>query len=111
MLGEPLQLDLHLDEHHIAEGMVRQDMFHACQFALGIDIGIAEYILIHHYSGLLIGRPYHLAPVVATRVESASIVEEETADLCSINIHNQGLEGVDSWCDRCVRGAPSYTPI
>ena len=58
-----------------AEGEVGLDDGILAQRALGIDVGLTELLLRHRHVLALIGVPDHLAPVVATRIECAAVVE------------------------------------
>jgi hypothetical protein len=67
-LGKALKFYLHLDVEKVMKIMVGKDMKRASQLTLCIHIHLTELCLVGRNPGLLPRIPYHLAPMVVSRV-------------------------------------------
>ena len=64
-LGKPFQLYAHLDEQEVVEVVMREDVAHAGQLTLGMNVGFAEGFLVNRDAALAVSVPDYLAPVNA----------------------------------------------
>ena len=66
------------------EIVVRENVTHLCQLALGKDVAFAELLLGYSHVGIAISVPYNFAPVNATAVDSTAVVENYTFKIVDV---------------------------
>jgi hypothetical protein len=79
-LGKPFQLYAHLDEQEVVEVVMREDVAHAGQLTLGMNVGFAEGFLVNRDAALAVSVPDYLAPVNAAAVDCAAVVKNYSFD-------------------------------
>ena len=73
-------MDVHLLDQDVEKSVTRHDVTHTGQFALAIDVCLAELLLIDHLvdTCLAISVPNDLAPVNTPAVDGATIVKNDS---------------------------------
>ena len=61
--------------------MLGQYMASLRQLTLRIDVAVAELLLRHLHTSLAVSVPNHFAPMVATAVDCAAVVENHTLNI------------------------------